>query len=174
MKKKTIETSFSKLTLPKGRLNQLKGRNNSLLLDDTYNANPQSTIFALQELVGMTKGSGRRIAIIGDMLELGDFEKDGHKAVANKINELEIDMVVTVGKLGKIIFDNINIEQKFHLDQANEMKELLNEDVFSLQKNDVVLLKGSQGVRMERITKLLMKNPEKAPDLLVRQDARWL
>lgn len=158
------------LKLPKGRLNKLEGINDSIILDDTHNANPVSVKAALNVLKNFE--SKRKIVIIGDMLELGSRELPAHKEVAKELDELNPDLVITVGKLGRIIYDNLTLHQKFHLDKSEDFSQLLNTD-FAAQKGDVILVKGSQGARMEKVTKLLLKELSKASELLTRQDASW-
>lgn len=162
--------TISKLALPKGRFTKLAGVNGSTLFDDTYNASPASTVAALENLVAAS--GARKVAILGDMLELGDYEERGHREVGEKITDLGVDVLITVGELGKIIFDSAEVPEKFHLEKSTDFADLLDTN-FKVQKGDVILIKGSQGARMEKITEMLLVNLADAGDLLVRQDARW-
>ncbi len=166
MKKQAIEKASQDLTLPKGRLSVLEGINNTVLIDDSYNASPASTKAALKVLAEYP--GKRKIAILGDMLELGQFEKQGHEEIAKALDELKIDQLIAVGTLGKIIYDNAAIT-KAHVNNS----EVFDPARFEFAESDVILIKGSQGARMEKITKKLLANPEQAEELLVRQDARW-
>lgn len=167
----TIKQTVSKLKLPKGRLTKLKGLNNSTLIDDTYNANPESTIYALQTLNNLASKNSqtRKIAILGNMLELGDYTDKGHKLVAKKLNELNFDILITVGEYGKIIYDNCNIKQKVHMNNSNEFESQL----IKPKNNDFILIKGSQGARMEKITEKLLDKSLDPSKVLPRQDKRW-
>ena len=93
---------------PQLRLVAVSGPKDSLLLDDTYNASPASTIAALNLLAELSPGAltggvgGRRVAVLGDMLELGAYERTGHRLVGRRVMEVA-DLMVTVGRLGQII-----------------------------------------------------------------------
>lgn len=165
----TLRRIIPKLTSPKGRLNALAGKNGCVLLDDTYNASPASTITALEALANFQ--SKRKIVILGDMLELGRYEVKGHRLVAEKINSIKPDILVTVGALGKIIFKYSRIPNKQHLDKSTDIRKL--KKTTYPQKGDVILIKGSQGARMEKITEYFLKKSDKPENVLVRQDPRW-
>jgi len=167
----TYITRLGELCLPKGRLNLLHGINDSKILDDTYNANPESTCAALDVLYETP--AIRKIAILGDMRELGDFELLGHKKVADYLSTDAISLLITVGDLGKLIYDNAKITNKFQLKSSDGFRLLIEHNDVVIQEGDLILIKGSQGVRMEKITKLLLKFPETAGEVLVRQDASW-
>jgi UDP-N-acetylmuramoyl-tripeptide--D-alanyl-D-alanine ligase len=131
------------------RLVAVNARNGALLLDDTYNASPQSTLAALNLLDEM---SGRKIAVLGDMLELGTYEEIGHQMVGVRAAEVA-DVLVTVGERAHMIassarkarFSRLTIEELNSSEQAVEyLKDHLTE-------KDVVLVKGSRGMRMDSI-----------------------
>lgn len=172
MTKSEIDQSLSNLKLPKGRLSLLEGINGSILIDDTYNANPISTISALDTLNDYHKknSGGRKVAILGSMLELAENEMSGHVKVAEKVTEIGVDVLVTVGELAEIIYDSAKGKTKYKLGKSSEFGSVL--DKLSVGK-DVILIKGSQSIRMEKITEMLMKDKSKAAELLVRQDRRW-
>lgn len=135
------------------RLVAVHTRQGALLLDDTYNASPESTLAALNLLGELT---GRRVAVLGDMLELGPYEQKGHEMVGARAAEVCSELV-TVGKLGKIIADaaqKSGMPAHFitRLDTVPEAVELLNT---KLRPGDVVLVKGSHGLRMDRIVAAL-------------------
>jgi UDP-N-acetylmuramoyl-tripeptide--D-alanyl-D-alanine ligase len=131
------------------RLVAVQGKNGALLLDDTYNASPQSTLAALNLLDEM---SGYKVAVLGDMLELGRYEEIGHQMVGVRASEVA-DEIVTVGEIAREIansarkrkFSKLIINEFENTDQAIEyLRDRLNE-------NDVVLVKGSRGMRLDRI-----------------------
>lgn len=173
MSDEQILEGLNRFKLPKGRLNIISGFNDSTIIDDTYNANPESVKFALDILNREQKK--RKIAILGDMRELGRYSKKDHKLMAEHINLLNIDVLVGVGNLAKIICTNTNAlkTQIYWIDDSDKFNELIDKKVLKIDKDTVILIKGSQGQRMEKIVKLLMKYPDQAKDLLVRQDARW-
>ena len=84
---------------PQLRLVAVDALNGSTLLDDTYNASPQSTLAALNLLDEL---KGRKIAVLGDMLELGNYERDGHRKVGLRVID-SADVLITVGELARII-----------------------------------------------------------------------
>ena len=159
------------VTSPKGRLNLLDGINGSSLIDDTYNASPASTTSAIDVLVSFSKEN--KIAIVGDMLELGKFSKKYHKEIGIYLKNKGIHTLVTVGNLATEIATNAvpYVDKIYKLDKSENFENIKKE--LCINEDTVLLIKGSQGVRMEKITKQLMKNPEDAEKLLVRQDVRW-
>jgi len=135
------------------RLVAVHTRQGALLLDDTYNASPESTLAALNLLGEL---NGRRVAVLGDMLELGQYEQKGHEMVGARAAEVCAELV-TVGTLGKIIAEaaqNSGMPARAitRLDTVPEAVDLLNE---KLRPGDVVLVKGSHGLRMDRIVTAL-------------------
>jgi UDP-N-acetylmuramoyl-tripeptide--D-alanyl-D-alanine ligase len=131
------------------RLVAVQAKNGALLLDDTYNASPQSTLAALNLLDEM---SGYKVAVLGDMLELGRYEEIGHQTVGVRASEVA-DEIVTVGERARMIagsarkrrFSKLTITEFDNTEQAIDyLKDRLNE-------NDVVLVKGSRGMMMDRI-----------------------
>jgi len=135
------------------RLVAIHSRNGALILDDTYNASPESTLAALTLLSEM---EGRKIAVLGDMLELGKYEKQGHQKVGYRVAEIANELIA-VGKLGKIIADaalaaGLPANSVHWFTDINEVIDLLN---LELTEKDVALIKGSHGLRMDRIVNAL-------------------
>ena len=131
------------------RLVTVRGPKNSLILDDTYNAMPDSVIAALDLLDDL---QGRKLAVLGGMLELGAAGEAGHRKVGVRAAQVS-DILVTVGERGKIIGNEaINAgmpEKMVHiLDDAQSATELLQSII---ESTDIVLVKGSLGARMDRI-----------------------
>ncbi len=131
------------------RLVAVHSEHGALLLDDTYNASPESTLAALNLLSEL---DGRKIAVLGDMLELGQYEEEGHELVGARVAEI-VSELITIGPRGKLIAKaalNSKIgECCVHsfdtaLDSIEYLRSILNKD-------DVVLVKGSHGMRMDRI-----------------------
>jgi UDP-N-acetylmuramoyl-tripeptide--D-alanyl-D-alanine ligase len=166
---------LKEFALPAGRLNLIPGVNNSLLIDDTYNSSPASTLAALEMLEKIDSQSGRKIVALGDMLELGPETESGHQEIGVKVATMKIDQLILVGEKARIIgetavasgFKENNIS--YFSDSLAAAQEL----VSKVAIHDVVLVKGSQGARMEKLVKTLMAQPEKAKDLLVRQGTGW-
>ena len=138
------------------RLVAVRSTCGALLLDDTYNASPKSVLAALNLLEEM---EGHKVAVLGDMLELGRYEYQGHQKVGIRAAEVA-DSLVTVGKLGKIIAETalsagLDPEQIHSFSDSDQAVEYLNR---VLTDNDVVLVKGSHGMRMDRIVASLEVN----------------
>jgi UDP-N-acetylmuramoyl-tripeptide--D-alanyl-D-alanine ligase len=137
------------------RLYAVSGPNGSTILDDTYNASPASSIAALNLLDEL---GGRKIAVLGDMLELGNYENEGHEKVGMRALEVA-DVLVTVGKLGRIIGEAAvrwgMSPDKVHMFETNdEAIDLLERTV---RGGDVVLVKGSRAMKMEEIVNVLSR-----------------
>ncbi len=158
---------------PKGRMRLLQGINGSVIIDDTYNASPKAVEHGLHTL-GEIDSKGRKIAILGDMLELGEFTHDEHykigleaAKVAHKLYTVGIRArVIAEGALdGKM--DEMNIMQCDTSSNAGE------ELVKVLKEGDIVYMKGSQGIRMERAVKMILSEGHEPRKVLVRQERDW-
>jgi alanine racemase len=163
-----------------GRLNPLPGQNGSLILDDTYSASPASMLAALQTLDDLAKSerpyrSIRRIAILGDMGQLGSYEFEGHHQVGQAATT-HTDLLITVGERAEqiaraaqeegqppaegIIITYSPAEAARHLDGK-------------LTPDDIVLVKGDVQARLERAVRILLAEPEGDAMRLPRADAVW-
>jgi UDP-N-acetylmuramoyl-tripeptide--D-alanyl-D-alanine ligase len=131
------------------RLMAVRTERGALILDDTYNASPDSTLAALNLLNEL---DGRKIAVLGDMLELGRYEWQGHEMVGIRAKEV-VDRLITLGERGRMIAAaacraGLPSSVITELDTTQQVVELLQKE---LQEGDVVLVKGSRGMQMERI-----------------------
>ncbi|MEK7097431.1 MAG: UDP-N-acetylmuramoyl-tripeptide--D-alanyl-D-alanine ligase, partial [Patescibacteria group bacterium] len=158
-----------------GRMNFIAGQKGSIIIDDTYNASPQSTIAALNTVKEIS-AEGRRIAVLSDMFELGNKTEEGHRDVGRRAAELGFDILIAVGKDSYFTALSAKIagmdpNNVFYFKDRDEAAVFL---LNSIQQSDLILVKGSQGMRMERIIKKIMAKPERAGELLVRQDEEWL
>lgn len=156
---------------PNGRLKIVKGIKDSLIIDDTYNAAPASMRLALETLKSIPEG--RKIAVLGNMLELGNYSYEAHQAIGNLAGEIA-DVLVCVGDKGKVIAaaagNQMPKENIYTFENSTEAKSKVQE---LIQTGDVVLVKGSQGMRMERVVEEIMAHPENKKELLVRQSKKW-
>jgi UDP-N-acetylmuramoyl-tripeptide--D-alanyl-D-alanine ligase len=139
------------------RLFAVKGPNGSIILDDTYNASPPSTIAALNLLNDLVEG--RRIAVLGDMLELGTYEDRGHRDVGIRAAAVA-SLLVTVGERGRVIADEavrglMPPGDVVSFDTAEEAAEFLQSVV---APGDTILVKGSHAVGMDRIVSILQES----------------
>jgi len=168
---------INKYQVPLGRTNLIKGIKNTLIIDDTYNSSPISSKAALDILKeALPKENGKRLAIFGEMLELGTYTEAGHREVGEKTAELGIDVLICVGEKTRDIIrgarnKGMSEDHVFYFSNNKEAGTFIQN---RLHENDLVLIKGSQGARMEQITKELMAEPLKAGEILIRQTAEWL
>lgn len=138
---------------PQLRLTAVRSESGALLLDDTYNASPESTLAALNLLAEL---DGRKVAVLGDMLELGPYEKQGHEMVGIRAAQVA-DSLVTVGERARTIAAaarraGLRSGRVAEFENSEQAIEHLRN---SLTGEDVVLVKGSHGIRMDRITAAL-------------------
>lgn len=165
--------SIQSLQTPPGRMRILSGIKASLIIDDTYNSSPtacEHALTALQELA-YTK---RRIAVLGDMLELGKFSSDEHKRIGSLV-PAAADILFTVGVRAHQIAEAAlaaGMSEK-HIFQFDDAARAGRELQAILHPGDAVLIKASQGIRAERIVEEIMAEPERASELLVRQGSTW-
>jgi len=160
---------------PKGRMNLLDGIKNTQIIDDTYNSSPKAAQAAL-EILNELPCAGRKIAVLGDMLELGAETEAEHKTIGKKVAELNLDLLFAVGERAHYFVDGalsagFDKNKTFHFDDSGSAGRFLQD---KLEAGDLVLVKGSQGVRLEKIVKEIMAEPNRAKELLVRQDEDWM
>ncbi|MEM1115504.1 MAG: UDP-N-acetylmuramoyl-tripeptide--D-alanyl-D-alanine ligase [Bacteroidota bacterium] len=156
-----------------GRLNKLPGRAGSTLIDDTYNASPDATVAALGVLRALP--GTRRVACLGDMLELGDTEVAqhadtlraalDHADVVHAVGPIMAEAVGSLGPRGKRITTWAASE---------DLAEAVRSGAAGVpEAGDVVLVKGSQGTRMERVSGAVLHPDIEAADVLPRQTEAW-
>jgi UDP-N-acetylmuramoyl-tripeptide--D-alanyl-D-alanine ligase len=121
------------------------------VLNDTYNANPDSTCAALATLCTMLS-KGKKIAVLSDMLELGHQAEELHRQIGKAIAQYNVDILFTVGALSKYIYDNAFVKTKAHFENKTMLIEHL---LHTLDEGDIVLIKGSRGMRMEEVVSAL-------------------
>lgn len=162
---------------PRGRMCILEGSNGSVIIDDTYNSSPVAALAALDTL-SSTLGK-RKIALLGDMLELGEYSVKEHERIGLAAARV-VDELVTVGKRAHIIAASAKaagLDEK-HIHQFATSIEAGDWALAHVVSGDVVLVKGSQGsgvnmIRMERAVKKILREPRDAKKLLVRQEEEW-
>lgn len=127
--------------------------NGSMLLDDTYNSSPTSAIAALNLLDEL---EGHKIAVLGDMLELGSYEDESHRKVGRRAMDV-VDLLVTVGPRGRIIAEEVlalgMAPETVHIVEDNEVAIAYLRQVIA--PGDMILVKGSRGMTMEQIVSAL-------------------
>lgn len=140
------------------RLVVVPGPAGSTILDDTYNASPASSIAALNLLAEI---EGRKIAVLGDMYELGTYEEEGHKAVGRRARDV-VDILVTVGRLARIIGEEaikagMDPRSVYLVETKDQAIQLLQALIQPTPVGDKILIKGSRGMVMEEIVAALQK-----------------
>lgn len=162
---------------PPGRLRVLAGIGGTTIVDDTYNSSPRAVALALATLQSLQPGSGgRRIAVLGDMLELGALSDDAHRQVGTLAAAANVDELVCVGPKSWLTCQAARAagmleERARHFASGGEATPYLKA---RLHAGDLVLVKASQGIRLERIVKELLAEPGRADEWLVRQSKEWL
>lgn len=135
------------------RLTAIRSESGALLLDDTYNASPESMLAALNLLAEL---GGHRVAVLGDMLELGQYEKQGHELVGVRAAAVA-DALVTVGMRAHLIAKaarRAGLGSR-RITEFEDQEQAISHLRKSLAKDDVVLVKGSHGIHMDRIVTAL-------------------
>ena len=158
---------------PKGRMRLLMGMNGTVIIDDSYNASPKATEHGLKTLAEIDT-TGRKIAVLGDMLELGDYTRDEHYKIG-KIAAKSAHRLFTVGIRSRVIAEGA-LDEKMSDDLIMECDtsiEAGKELVKILQKGDIVYVKGSQSMRMERAIKMILADSHNPASVLVRQEDEW-
>jgi len=163
-----------------GRTKLIKGIKNSWIIDDSYNSSPVAALAALEILEEFSLGSlapngsetsnpNRRIAVLGDMLELGESTEAGHRQVGQQAASV-VDLLFTVGPRARFIADEaaqqgMTQRKIFKFSRPEEAALALQE---RLLPGDVILVKGSRAIHLEKIVKEIMAEPQKADKLLVK------
>jgi len=140
------------------RLVAVPGPAGSTLLDDTYNSSPTSCFAAFNLLREI---EGRKIAVLGDMYELGQFEEEAHKLVGRRARDV-VDLLVTVGSLGRLIGQEalqagMAVDAVYMVDSNSQAIDLLRTLIEPGSPGDRILVKGSRGMEMEAIVAALQK-----------------
>ncbi|MGE5425921.1 MAG: UDP-N-acetylmuramoyl-tripeptide--D-alanyl-D-alanine ligase [Bacillota bacterium] len=162
--------------LPAGRMQLLPGIKRTFIIDDTYNSSPESCRSAVKVLGSLKlDAAASKYAVIGDMLEIGSYSIEGHRMIGREVFEQGIDYLVTVGERSRdtdrgAIEAGMSLDFIFHFDDPNSAGKFLQERI---KEGDILLVKGSQGIRLEKTVKELMAEPERAEELLVRQGKDW-
>jgi len=158
-----------------GRLQLLPGIKDTVIIDDSYNSSPLAVKVALDVLSHLSC-AGHKFAVLGDMLELGDHTKPAHERVGEYTAKLGIDYLITVGQASHYTATaaseyGMNPDRIFSFDHSAEAGRFLQDKIAS---GDMILVKGSESVRTEKIVKEVMAEPVRAKELLVRQYGHWL
>ncbi len=161
-----------------GRMRILDGKDGSIIIDDSYNSSPTALKAALETLSKLNI-KGKKIAILGDMRELGEVSDKEHRRAGVQVAGI-VDELFAVGPQASTLADsaiaNGLSKERVHKYEAVGGGELAGKDVLKiLSDGDIVLVKASQGkLRLEKAVKELMLHPGQASSMLVRQEQEWL
>jgi UDP-N-acetylmuramoyl-tripeptide--D-alanyl-D-alanine ligase len=147
-----IQKAVKKIKSYNKRL-EIKNHKSFTLINDTYNANPDSMKSSL-DILNRIESRKRKIAVLGDMFELGNESKSKHIDLARFINQTKVDEVYLIGKMMKLMNQKLNGKTKVHQhfnDRESLKKHLKKFDT----KNSVVLVKGSRGMKMEEFVSII-------------------
>ncbi len=157
---------------PAGRMQLIEGIEHTLIVDDTYNSSPDSVFEGLHALEQIPKEKRKRLwAVLGSMKELGALSKRSHEEVALAAEKIS-DFVIAVGEEAKMISETLS-NSSVHSMWFTNCEEAADYIEAEIMADDLLYIKGSQAARMEKIVKRLMANPQKAHELLVRQEKEW-
>lgn len=167
-----IVEAFQGYVPPPGRLRLIEGVKDTWIFDDTYNASPMAMHAAL-DVLRQAPGK-RKIAVLGDMLEIGKFTIEAHQGMGELVASFA-DALFAVGPRAKFIATEARArgmthDQVFEFSNANDAGRALEDFI---EPGDVIVIKGSQSMRMERVTEEIMTHPEEASRLLCRQEPYW-
>jgi len=156
-----------------GRCRLIEGVKNSYILDDTYNASPLAMEAAIEILNDLP--SPRKMAVLGDMAELGKYTTYTHEEIGRKVYDVA-HILITVGSKARFIAEGarkagFSKKDIYSFNDVDEAKPVIQK---LLESRDLVLVKGSQSMRMEKVVLEIMAHPELAKELLVRQYGKWL
>jgi len=171
-----IIKTFSKYKALPGRLTIIPGIRETLLLDDTYNSSPSAVKISLLSLNKIKIASkAKKWVVLGDMLELGELSTQAHQEIGQEVGKMKPDYLIVVGEEAQKISEGaqnsgFSPEKIFSFSNSLEAGNFLESNI---SKGDILLIKGSQGIRLEKIVKKLMLKPEQAKELLVRQGKEW-
>ncbi len=157
-----------------GRMRLIDGIKGSCIIDDTYNASPVAVEAALETLKDI-ETKGVKIAVLGDMLELGKYTVEEHKKIG-KLAGGVCDLLLVVGLRAKSITEGallggLSEKNVIEFEDSQKAGKYLEH---ILKEGDVVLVKGSQSMRMEHAVEEIMAHPEHKAELLVRQEKEWM
>ncbi len=171
-----ISDQLRHVAWPAGRMRIIDGIRHTILIDDTYNASPKAMLQAINVLEYLALNEGRSTwAVLSDMVDLGDETESAHREIGRAVAEKRPGALVVVGINARFIAAEAIAagfppERVYKMTDAWEVGRYLQENI---REGDVVLVKGSQMMRMERVVKELMAKPLDAATLLVRQQWWW-
>jgi len=149
-----IEKGLFEYKKPVHRLEIINHKSGAIILDDSYNSNPLAALSTLKYFENIA--TGRKIAVIGDMLELGKYDEDAHRELGRSIADAGFEIVIGIGKSSRFLIDEINLHSK-------NTRTYLFDDVYDaipivkseLGKNVSILIKGSRSIHLDKLVDAL-------------------
>ena len=137
------------------RLELKKGKNGSEVLDDSYNSNPYAAISALKYFVKLAKNK-RKVVVMGDMLQMGNFEKEGHKMVGKELSKYNFDLVIGVGKASRFTIEELKKHSpETHTELVEDYRLAYTKIKNHLKPNTFILVKGSRSIGLDKLVDML-------------------
>lgn len=150
-----IKKGLDSYVKPKHRMEVIKLKSGLEIFDDSYNSNPEALLTAANEFVESTKGR-KRIAVLGDMLELGDLEASEHKRVGDKLSKMDLGLVIGVGQPIKYLLQEIDNSKKIKTKIFPDRNGVANYLSKYLDGKTSVLVKGSRSLGLEKLVQQLI------------------
>ena len=173
MQKQDILDALADYLPPPGRLRLVEGIKKSVIIDDSYNSSPIAVLAGLETLKRI-KTKSKKIAILGDMLELGKYTIDAHKTIGLAAGKVS-DLLLVVGPRARYIIEGAldgGLSEK-DIIEFNDSRKAGKYVEKKLKEGDIVFIKGSQIMRMERAVEEIMLHPENKDQVLARQGEEW-
>ena len=134
-----------------GRMRLLDGKNDTLIIDDTYNASPKAMSAAINTL--QSAPAFRKIAVLGDMLELGMISQKAHEKVAGQLLKTDVNIVFFIGREMKYAFEKVKKNNSIESHHFSLASDAVKSVAKRIDQGDVILIKGSRGMKMEQIVR---------------------
>ncbi|NDI33669.1 UDP-N-acetylmuramoyl-tripeptide--D-alanyl-D-alanine ligase [Chengkuizengella sediminis] len=151
IKKEDIIKGLNHLKVSSMRTQKIQSNSGFAIINDAYNSSPNALKAAI-EMLEELEGYQHKIIVIGDMLELGENEKELHRDIGRRLDPQRIDYVFTYGNLGKeAALEALNFYSTDHVKSFEEKEKLLKELLTVVTKKDVILIKGSRGMKLEDV-----------------------
>ncbi|OGD86233.1 hypothetical protein A2Z23_03375 [Candidatus Curtissbacteria bacterium RBG_16_39_7] len=147
---KDIKKGLERLEPQPHRLNLVSGPKRSWILDDSYNSSPEAAMMALETLRSLAHKS-ESFAVLGDMLELGNYSEQGHREVGQKVAQENIDYLFTIGNQAKIIADEAKKSGAKNVVCVKDQKEIAKKLKELIGKDDLILIKGSRVTNLDKL-----------------------
>jgi UDP-N-acetylmuramoyl-tripeptide--D-alanyl-D-alanine ligase len=147
---KNIKDGLATYKKPAHRLAIINHESGAMILDDSYNSNPLAALSTLEYFNKIAKG--KKIAVLGDMLELGNYDEDAHRELGRSVANAGFEIVVGVGKSSRFLIDEVNRHSKktktYLLDNVDDATPIVKRE---LGKNVSILVKGSRSIHLDKL-----------------------